>query len=211
MAQTVVTTCQEQFVSIPVYNERGKKLQYSVTAVMPTKHIKTEAAQPGWLAEHGFNPKITGVDIVGLPAGNYTVWLKGPKGERVEREVIVFGGCLERLSQTVYEPRPARPGEADRDLITGRLEGCAFQGDWWVRLVPMTGQFSRSFEGLVRRDGVIGIPGHFDVGRYVLLVGFADKVVRTSEVNLWPSQNLDSIGTISLLNSCPPTGEDVRR
>jgi hypothetical protein len=116
---------------------------------------------------------------------------------------MVFYACVQRHSQTVIEEREESYGDAEHDLLMGRLEGCDFEGDWWVRIVPLVGQNGRTFEGAVQRSGVFEIPGEFNRGRYALLVGFEREVIRTGGFNLRPVRNLFSVGTISLREGCP--------
>jgi hypothetical protein len=196
--------CKDIAIEVPVYDEQGNRLQYLVESVIPTKYAKEEQNEPGWLAMHGFKPTIDGVRVSGLSPGEYSVTLRGSPGARVKRQITVFQSCFQRHSQVVVHATPRGSiGDVEHDAVDGRLTGCSFRGDWWVRLVPVQGQGERSYEGPVLTDGRFEVPSHLMAARYALLIGFERDVIRTTMVNLRPSDKNTRIEQIDLKALCP--------
>jgi hypothetical protein len=203
--------CKEFTIEVPVYDEQGNRLQYSVEAVVPTKYSKKEENEPGWLAMHGFKPTIDGVRVSGLSYGEYNITLRGAQGAHVKRQITVFLSCFQRHSQVVVNATPRGSiGDVAHDAVDGRLTGCSFRGDWWVRLVPIQGQGERSYEGPVLTDGRFEIPSHLMAARYALLIGFERDVILTTMVNLRRSDKNTEIGQIDLKAVCPNSPSKTR-
>lgn len=70
-------------------------------------------------------------------------------------------------------------------LVKGRLTGCSFQGDWWVRASPMFGSFPNAAQGgsYVEPDGGF----HMTLPtrqRYVLTIGVGRQFVRAVPIDV---------------------------
>lgn len=186
-------------VTLPVYDQRGSPLPYTVASILPAKYMGKEKDDPGWLKRSGFSPRILGTRVDHLAAGDYTVVFSGPKGEEEVRSIIVFHSCRQRISHVVVvDPKPGFIGDSSQMLVRGSLAGCDFSGDWWVRLTPLHGQAQSSWEGVVNGSGAFEVPGHFNTALHSLIVGSGSNIVLASEVTLSTHRDIIDIGRIEI-------------
>ncbi len=197
--------CPQPRIEIPVYNEFGHRLRFKIEKLVPSQYVKQEADNPGWLARNGFRPRIEGDWVFGLPPlQEYVVTLRGPQGDQLTRKVYSFTTCVQRASQVVITGRhQGSIGDVEHDEVVGRLIGCRFIGDWWVRLVPIHGHKEPSAEGAVQRDGRFAVPGHFATRSYALVIGFEHSIVKSVAASIHLEDGKTDVGRIDLKGTCP--------
>jgi hypothetical protein len=121
---------------LPVYGPKGEKLDFKIVAVTPegdTTNLLGAGGKAYHVASKGIRlyfPK----SMIG--ARPLRVVLADDKGTRITARVPLTG-CNQRFSQR----RGILDTGADVAWSTarGRLIGCTWNGDWWIRAFPMFG------------------------------------------------------------------------
>jgi len=193
------------WIDLPVYDETGVRLPYWVESVVPKEVAEKERNDPGWLARNGFKPRISGCRVFGLTPGlRYVASFRDSNGENLKREFALLYTCVQRASQVVVtRPEKGSIGDVAHDQLDGRLEGCTFDGDWWVRIAPIHGQDERTYEGAVKSEGTFAVPGNYSTSRYALLIGHERDIVATFAIDVRYANQPIQLGTFNLAGSSP--------
>jgi len=101
-------------------------------------------------------------------------------------------------------------GESDKGVdvsgvwVTGRLSGCKFVGDWWVRAAPMFGGHDRVHvvDGYVESDGTFWLVLEVYGVRHLLIVGKGKEPLKVIGVDVTIGQNI-KLGVVDLSGQCP--------
>lgn len=191
---------------LPVYDAKGAHLQFRIVDVRPDTGEKDMDKIDLLHTEKGeYRLKADGETLyfskawIGGKAVRVT--LEGPKGAKVYGRVR-FLACEQRTS---FRYRQLDTGfDVGWSTITGRLSGCEFMGDWWIRAMPMFGgpELSPSFEGYVRPDGRFSIDQGMDGVRHIIVVGKGNQPVKTFTVDVVVGGKNDA-GTVDLHGLCP--------
>ena len=188
-------------VQIPVYGATGEKLPFRIARVTPPErediNLLSVRAPEGKLALSGDRllfPK-------GLLGRSVRITLEDNKGYRTRR-ILPLVACRQRISFRIVPS--GNPPDVYVTTAKGRLSGCTFSGDWWVRGMPMFGAFNEQavFEGLVELDGTFSLSGSMQGERHLVVIGKDRQPVRTIAVNVVEGEDND-IGTVDLTGSCP--------
>ena len=88
--------------------------------------------------------------------------------------------------------------------VVGQLSGCQFNGDWWVRSIPMFGEAksTRVFESAVKEDGRFSIMIGAHGVRHMLVVGKGNLPLKVIPMNVRVGRRND-VGVVSLHDVCP--------
>jgi hypothetical protein len=87
--------------------------------------------------------------------------------------------------------------------MSGQLKGCNFDGDWWVRAVPMFGGQDKLFviDGYVSSGGKFSLTLAYSV-RHLIVIGKGKKPIKVLGVDVTTDQPIDA-GLIDVGNQCP--------
>lgn len=192
-------------LELPVYDQLGNRLPFRVTRVV----VRNQNATADLLGKRvdgiltsasGDRVLFSSDRIVGKRA--IEVSLQGAGGARLVSSVFVTS-CKQRHSLVF--------GESDLGLdvafvaIRGRLLGCTFTGDWWVRSVAMFG----GHEGQSVEDGYVAEDGTFTVQvspkgvRRLLVIGKGREPLKSLGVDLTTGRSAD-VGSVNLTGECLP-------
>ncbi len=191
-------------LEMPVYDPLGERLPFRVTRVAVrdgnmTKDLLGKTVDGIYTTVNGDRVFFSTDRIVGKRA--IEVSLVGPKGARISSHVFVTA-CRQRRSLVF--------GQSDSGLdvafvpLRGRLVGCRYTGDWWVRAMTMFG----GHEGTTAEDGYVQEDGTFTlevapVGvRRILVIGKGGQPVRSIGVDVMVGKSID-VGLINLIGACP--------
>jgi hypothetical protein len=124
--------CAIQFA---VYDPAGNSLDFRVTRVSAEKGDKVNLlwADPKIMTARGNVLLFSDRKILGR---SLEVLLEGPKSVKLSRTVVVTA-C--RLRLPIFFGVSDLGSDVNGIFVEGRLSGCSFTGDWWVRAVPMFG------------------------------------------------------------------------
>ncbi len=191
-------------LDVPVYGPFGDRLPFRVTRVTPV----------GAEGDKSFDLLSTKVDgIIATSNGDriffpsdrilgrfIEVTLEGPKSARITTKVALME-CRQRRS--LFFGQSDLGFDVNGVGIRGRLSGCRFTGDWWVRAVPMFGgpEGAPVTDGYVLSDGSIVLTVGPGV-RHLVVVGKGKQPLRVMGVDITVGK-LHDIGLVDLSNSCP--------
>lgn len=117
---------------------------------------------------------------------------------------VELASCLQR--QTVFLGRLGyEMADAGYSISRGRLKGCEFDGDWWVRVDPLFGPGSSYESDVEPETGLFTVVSATWV-RHVVLVGKGGSPVKafTIDGNAYPPEDL---GSFDLGGDCPSSTE----
>jgi hypothetical protein len=163
-------------VDLPVYNETGDRLEFTIVQVSPSDNANLNllTVRPKDIkAAHGqlrlLNRQLLNRVIV--------VTLKNSAGVKITRQIFLMQ-CSQRVSLRVGASEAY--GDFAFETLTGRFTGCSFTGDWWVRATNMFGSSSSPspLEASVERDGSFSLSGQMNGERHLLVVGKAKEPLK---------------------------------
>ncbi len=136
-------------------------------------------------------------EIVGL---TIEVTLEGPKGAVVTTQMVVTS-C--RLRRSLFFGQSETGADVSGVNMIGRLSGCKFEGDWWVRTVPMFGGHERVFavDGYVQSDGNFWLVLEGDGVRHLLIIGKGKKPIKSIGFDVTAGKKINA-GVIDLSSHC---------
>ncbi|MDX2180337.1 MAG: hypothetical protein SFV18_12155 [Bryobacteraceae bacterium] len=191
------------FIDVPVYDPFGERLPFRVVRVSPenAKHMNL------------LRTRIDGIQVTSIgsrvvfPAkpilgAEVKTTLEDAKKRRLTTRFVVTD-CHMRRSQ-VY--RSSDNGfDVSSIPVKGRLSGCRFTGDWWVRVLPMFGGPDHviAADGYVHENGALELAVETLGVRRILIVGKGKEALRTIAFNTTSGKNSD-VGMIDLRGACPP-------
>lgn len=192
-------------LEMPVYDPSGNRLSFHVTrVVVRSGNTTTEllGKKVDGISTNASGDRImfSSDRIVGKRAIEVT--LQGPGRTRLTSDVFVTS-CRQRHSLV--------SGESDLGLdvafvpIRGRLSGCKYAGDWWVRSVTMFGGQERTTveDGYVAEDGTFTVQVSPNGVRRILIIGKGSIPVKSIGVDVAVSKSVN-IGSLDLTGGCPP-------
>ncbi len=191
-------------LEVPVYDPHGSRLRFRVNRVAVrdgnmTRDLLGKQVDGIYTTASGDRVFFSTDRIVGKRA--IEVSLEGPNGTRISSHVLVTA-CRQRRSLSF--------GQSDSGLdvafvpLRGRLVGCSYAGDWWVRTMTMFG----GHDGTTAEDGYVEKDGTFTVEvaplgvRRILVIGRGGQPVRSIGVDVTVGQSID-VGLINLTGACP--------
>jgi hypothetical protein len=191
-------------LEVPVYGPFGDRLPFKVTGLAfeeGGRKVDLLGRQIDGIAftSKGDRVFFSSDRIVGARPINVT--LEGPNGARITSEMIV-SGC--RARRSLFFGQSDLGDDVNSVPIKGRLSGCQFVGDWWVRAMPMFGgQLGTAVE-----DGYVGSNGSFWLSlgttgvRHLLVIGKGRDPVKVIGVDITVGKQHD-LGTVDLTGDCP--------
>jgi hypothetical protein len=95
-------------------------------------------------------------------------------------------------------------GDFGFETLHGRVHGCSFEGDWWIRAMPMFGSAPSqgSLDGAVELDGKFMMSGQIEGQRMLLVIGKDKQPVKAVALNFTAGEAND-VGDIDLAAVCP--------
>ena len=190
-------------LEVPVYGPFGDRLPFRVIRVTPENDkslnllsIERDGVK---ITSKGDRIFFSSNRIVGGRAIEVT--LEGPKGARVTSRMIVTA-C--RLRRSLFFGESDLGHHVSGVRVTGRLSGCKYDGDWWVRAMPMFG----GHEGFPIADGYVESDGTFwlvvaDYGvRQLLVIGKDKQPVKCIGFDVTIGKVSD-VGVVDLSGQCP--------
>jgi hypothetical protein len=195
-------------VEVPVYNESGSRLAFRVTRVSPKsdREMNLLTAVPQYVSAEG-DKVVFRTDSLpkdSLRERRVLITLEDPGGHTVVRPVILRE-CPQRAS--------VRFGQSERPVadvaavaVRGHLTGCKFDGDWWVRALPMFGGThpweDAINDGYVKPDGTFDFTVNAEGVRHLMVVGKGKDPIKAVGFDVTLGENSD-LGSIDLRGQCP--------
>ena len=95
-------------------------------------------------------------------------------------------------------------GDAAFVTVSGRLKGCHFSGDWWVRAMPQFGPTAHEEvpEAYVNDDGTFAVVGAMSGSRHAFVVGRGADAIKVFSLNVVEVRP-NTAGTVDLTGLCP--------
>lgn len=186
-------------VDVRVYDPRGNRLQFRVTrvSVQESPEQNLLASKPGVVETSGDRLLF----LNRLLRRVFVATIEDTAGRRMKKQFILMQ-CPQRVSARfgVLETY----GDVSFQMLQGRFSGCQFTGDWWVRAMPMFGDFSTlgAVEGQVGRDGSFALSGQISGERHVIVVGKDAKPIWVFAADVTLGRSND-VGLIDLAGRCP--------
>lgn len=187
-------------VEIPVYDTSGNKLEFNVTAVAPQdrRDVNLLSLRPN--AVRSVGDRISFSDRT-LLRRVLVVTLENARGAKITQPVFLMQ-CPQRTS--IRFGSSEAPGDVEFDTMRGRLSGCRFVGDWWVRAMPMFGASTSpaALEGYIQPDGSFSLSGQMAGERHLVVFGKDKQPVLAIGVNVTVGR-ANEVGTLDLTGHCP--------
>jgi hypothetical protein len=193
------------FLEVPVYDPLGSRLSFDIRSVTVENGGKKldllkNSADGISVTAKADRLYFSSSRIVGSRPMEIT--LDGPHGAHLTARIIVTQ-C--RLRQSLFFGQSDLGFDVKGVNIRGRLSGCQFTGDWWVRSMPMFGPS----ESADVEDGYVEPSGQFwiSVGatgvRRLLVIGKGSQPVRAIAFDVTVGKPRHDIGLISIAGGCP--------
>jgi hypothetical protein len=189
-------------LDLPVYDPVGARLRFTVTKVAAADKpdVNLLKTAPELVTSDG-DRVLFRADPDKLYGRTALITLEGSAGQIVMKSITLLG-CPQRASHTF--------GRADSGLdvssvtVVGRLSGCRFVGDWWIRVVPMFGGPDRVsvIDGSVGPDGSFRLSVTPDGVRKILVVGKGKVPIKAIGFNETIGRE-NNLQTVDVRGSCP--------
>ncbi len=191
-------------LEVPVYGPHGDRLPFKVSSVaLDHGHKRVDllgkTVEGLTVRSNGDRVFFSSTRIVG--ARPIEVTLEGPRGERVVSRIIVTE-C--RLRRSLFFGQSDLGFDVSAVRITGRLSGCRFIGDWWVRAMLMFG----GHDGAALEDGYVEPDGSFRLSvaavgvRRLVVIGRGSEPIKVIGADIVVGKETD-VGTVDLSGNCP--------
>jgi len=196
--QTQFTPCA---VAIRVYSPSGNLLPFKIIQVTPTRgHVGN------LLTAKNANVALSDNDLTILFPSNriltreIEVLLQDERKRTLTTRFIVNSCPLRRSLFAGASPIIA---DTTGFAVSGQLKGCNFDGDWWVRALPMFGGQDKLFvvDGYVSPSGKFSLALVYGV-RHLIIIGKGKKPIKVLGVDVSTDQPIDA-GLIDISNQCP--------
>ena len=188
-------------LDIPVYDAFGSRANYSVVWVSAERNdsINLLSARPSEVRKVADSRLILDRSLLRRVL---VVTLEDRNGARVRHPVLLMQ-CPQRVSVRIGSNETG--GDLAFSTLEGRLTGCGFAGDWWIRAINMFGSPTApaSLEAGVEPDGSFALSGHMAGERHLLVVGRDRFPVKSIGVNVVVGKPND-IGIVDVSGNCPP-------
>jgi hypothetical protein len=188
------------FVEVPIYNAVGERMPLSVTKITLASHTPNLLTIP----EPEYRFKIVG-DRIFFPSQAINNWIKitlNVNGGVITRRIALMA-CHQRTS--LRDGQRDSGADVSTTSVTGRLVGCRFQGDWWIRATPMFGAHEdpASYEGYISpRDGFFSFTSSMRGERHIVVVGRNKTPVKAFAFDVVVG-GANRIGDLNLREVCP--------
>lgn len=186
-------------VEIPVYDTHGDALSFQITRLSAKDNLGFDLLTLHKVVESS-GDRLTVFDR-SILRHTLVATLRNAQGNEITQELSILQ-CPQRVSISFGSSEEY--GDLGFQTLRGRLSGCAFLGDWWVRLVPMFGTSLRTgiAEGPVETSGAFSISAQLGGTRNILIVGKDKQPITAIGVNVTEGMTTDS-GTINIAHNCP--------
>jgi hypothetical protein len=190
-------------LDVPVYGPTGSKLAFKITRVTGEGNPSVNL-----LSVHGDGIKFSAAgDRLLFPKALLgrsiviTLEDKDTKGGIVTRKLPLFA-CRQRTSSRWGINQAL--GDFSSLTIRGRLSGCTFSGDWWIRAMPMFGaqDYQAVYDGFVQSDGSFWLTGSMSGERQLVVIGKGREPVKTVGIDVAEGKPID-MGVVDLSGYCP--------
>ena len=134
-----------------------------------------------------------------LPSADLVFGFVDASGKR-HAEGITLLSCRSQVAVSLGQQETG--ADVSGSVIRGKLTGCSFSDEWWIRAFPMYGgQLTTTFTGSII-DGNFEIIGGMKGVRSVIVIGFRKEPVKTFATNLLAGGSPNDLGTIDLSLYC---------
>lgn len=198
----VCASCAERSsctLDLPVYNAFGERIEFTITAVTPTD--KPDANLLRLRPKEVRRLSNSQLDLDRSILGRMiSVTLTNRTGTKIT-ESVPFMQCQQRTSFRVG--RSEAYGDTAGETIKGRLTGCQFTGDWWIRATNMFGvDVPRGpIETRVEQDGSFSLIGPMAGERHVIVIGKDKTPLAVFGTNVTEAGQND-LGTLDMSGRC---------
>jgi hypothetical protein len=192
-------------LDVPVYSPTGSQLPFRITRVTSAneknRNLLSIISSEIQVSKDGTRISFQSNRIVGR---EIEVSLQGPQGS-VETTRVIVTSC--RMRRSIFHGQLATGADVSGIDVTGRLSGCKFDGDWWVRAVPMFGRNdgihrSDPVDGHVDSDGTFWLVlGDYGV-RHAMIIGKGQVPIKVVGFDVTAGRNTD-LGSVDVKGLCP--------
>ena len=194
-------------MELPVYDSTGNRTPFRVVSVAPEQNpgINLLERVPELIRAEGTDIWFSsGKHVMGRPM---IVEPRNHAGSDLST-TIYLSQCPQRHSLRVGVSETGL-GDVSGETIRGRLTGCRFTGNWWVRAMPMFGEGEGPetvFEGYIHPNGEFSLSGGMHGERHILIFGSGRRPVFALGFDVvLAGENL--LGVIDLSGKCTGTQE----
>jgi len=188
-------------LDLPVYDPVGNRLDFRVTRVTPRENANVNLlfVRPREVRRASNHQLMLDRSLLRRVI---VVTLEDAAGTKIAQPVFVMQ-CPQRVSLRTGVSEAY--GDVSFQTVTGRLSGCRFAGDWWIRAINMFGASTTpaSLEARVEEDGSFSLSGQLSGERHVLVIGKEKSPVEAVGVNVTVGKVIN-LGTLALTGRCPP-------
>jgi len=193
---------KECVVQFSVYDPVGASLDFHITRVSPPSDAKENvlSKEPRVMTTRANLLLFSDRRFLGR---TLDVLLEGPNGAQITTRTVLTA-C--RLRRSLFFGKSDLGPDVNGIAVSGRLSGCQFAGDWWVRAVTMFGGHEGSADYAV--DGYVESDGSFTLVlgplgvRRLLVVGHGKEALKVTAVDVTQGKS-SNVGVIDLKDSCP--------
>lgn len=188
-------------VQVPLYNYDGRRAAATIVRVSPTERPDVNLLS-GTLPGAKFT--VAG-DRLSFPKAllqqSVRVTFQNPQGQTSGGTLPLFT-CRQRTSFLWGFGKSTL--DVNSTTVEGRLRGCLFTGDWWVRAMPIFGghNYQAVFEGAVDANGAFWLAGGMMTERHLIIVGREREPVKALAYDVLEGGK-NNIGTVDLSGACP--------
>jgi len=189
-------------LEVPVYDASGNRLEFRVTRVVPEGNDKIDLLSlkrnDVRVTSRGDRVSFSDESLLGRVV---QITLENGSGAVLTQKVLLMQ-CQQRASTRFGESETW--GDVRYITLRGRVSGCRFAGDWWVRAMPMFGAASESqaFEGYIEPDGWFALSGQMRGERHIVVFGKGVHPVKAVGVNTIVGGKND-LGVVDFSGQCP--------
>jgi len=183
-------------LAVPGYDARGNRIPFRIVSVVPEGEVVDLLKIEGEYRVSADNETIHFPEtFIGMRP--LVITLQDPKGRQMKHRVGRTA-CQQRAS---FQYGLLDTGdEVAWAVVSGQLAGCRFQGDWWVRAMPLFGQ--PTYEGYVQPDGKFQLETPQGT-RHIVVFGSGKIPVKVQAFDVVVGGKND-MGVVDLSGACPP-------
>lgn len=192
---------QSCFVEIPVFDARGNPLPFEIKSVMSEQgDINLLTTEQKDYRMTAYRDKLYFSERL-LGRSGFDITLEYEK--RKLRTRIALMACQQRTSLQYGSLDTG--ADVAWSVVKGRVSGCQFSGEWWIRAVPMFGGHEgiSYHEGYIHpADGAFHIVSSMGGGRHIVVIGKGKDPVRVVGFDVFIGGK-NEMGTVDLAGTCP--------
>lgn len=194
------STGRQCFLEVAVYDAQGNRLEFNITGV----YVR-EGDSVTDILHHPINQGRLRIDRnrlyhqnITLPSRRFEMKLSGGSRREFRRD-FVLETCQSRLSANYDEADNGQ--DAGPSFIDGRLSGCSFAGDWWIRAVPMFDDLEPTEAYVDPKNGTFSVAAYRGF-RYLVVAGKGKDALKVISANVTRGGVTTHLGVVDMAGAC---------